>query len=164
MLAALKHLHSFQGRADFLTWATQIVMNAALQHIRKTRTKPTVAWDQVDNEFDGMSFSEYVRDPQPTPEEHLQTLEQWEMLEDGLPKLPVEMRQAIQLRKSMDYSLKEVSGALGLPVSTLKACMHRGRRALMVSVKGKTQVRLQPAPRKRSLQLCPASKRSLCAA
>jgi DNA-directed RNA polymerase specialized sigma24 family protein len=85
-------------------------------------------------------------------------------LEGALRELPVEMRQAIQLCKSTDYSIKEASGALGLPVSTLKARMHRGRRALMVSVKGKTQVRLQPAPRKRSLQLCPASKRSLCAA
>lgn len=62
MLAAFTRLHQFQGRADFLTWATRIVINAALQHIRKTRTKPTVAWDQVENEFDRMSFREYVRD------------------------------------------------------------------------------------------------------
>ena len=89
---------------------------------------------------------------------------QREMLEDALQKLPVEMRRAIELCKSMDYSLKEASGALELPVSRVKARMHRGRRALMVSVKGKTQVRLQPAPCKRSLQLCPTSKRSLCAA
>jgi RNA polymerase sigma factor (sigma-70 family) len=47
MLAAYAHLGRFQGRADFLTWATQIVTNAALQHIRKTRTKPTVSWDQT---------------------------------------------------------------------------------------------------------------------
>jgi RNA polymerase sigma-70 factor, ECF subfamily len=106
MLAAFTRFHQFQGRADFLTWATRIVINAALQHIRKARTKPTVAWDQVDNEFDGMSFSEYVRDPQPTPEERLQRLEQWEMLEGALRELPVEMRQAIQLCKSTDYSIK----------------------------------------------------------
>ena len=43
MLAAFSHLQRFQGRADFLTWATRIVINAALQHIRKTRTKPTRA-------------------------------------------------------------------------------------------------------------------------
>jgi RNA polymerase sigma-70 factor, ECF subfamily len=68
MLAAFTHLHRFQGRGDFLTWATRIVINAALQHIRALRTKPTVPLDQVDIEFEGASFSECLRDPQPTPE------------------------------------------------------------------------------------------------
>ena len=105
MLAAFRHLHRFQRRADFLTWATRIVINAALQQIRKTRTKPTVAWDQVDKESNGASFSEYIRDWQPTPEEHLQRLEHREMLEEALHKLPVDMRRAIQLCKFAGYSL-----------------------------------------------------------
>jgi RNA polymerase sigma-70 factor (ECF subfamily) len=163
MLAAFTRLHQFQGRADFLTWATRIVINAALQQIRKTRTKPSVAWEQADNEFDGLSFSEYLRDPQPTPEEQLQTLEQWELLEDALQKLPVEMRRAMQFYKSTD-SLKKAADALGLPVGTLKARLHRGRRALMVSLKQKTQVRRKPPSQKLSLQLCPDFKESLCAA
>lgn len=163
MLAAFTHLNRFQRRADFLTWATRIVINAALQHIRKTRAKPTVAWEQADKEFDGLSFSEYLRDPQPTPEEQLQTLQQRELLEDALQKLPVEMRRAIELYKSTD-SLKKVASALGLPVGTLKARLHRSRRALMVSLKEKTQVRRIPVPQKRSLQLCPDSEESLCAA
>jgi RNA polymerase sigma factor (sigma-70 family) len=64
MLAAFTHLHRFQRRADFLTWATRIVINAALQHIRKTATRSTVAWDQIDNE--GVSFSEYLIKRPPT--------------------------------------------------------------------------------------------------
>jgi RNA polymerase sigma factor (sigma-70 family) len=91
MLAAFTNLHLFQGRSDFLTWVTSIVINAALQHIRKTRTKPTISWDHVDAEFEGPLFSEYLRDPQPNPEEPLQELQQREMLEGALQKLPVEM-------------------------------------------------------------------------
>jgi RNA polymerase sigma-70 factor (ECF subfamily) len=163
MLAAFTHLHRFQRRADFLTWATRIVINAALQHIRKTRTKPTVAWDQVDHEFDGVSFSEYVRDPQPTPEEYLQRLEHSEMLEDALDKLPVESRRAIQLCKFKGYSLQEAASMLGLPVGTLKARLHRGIRALVARVKSETQARPKPVASKRTLRLCPA-KESLRAA
>ena len=163
MLAAFTHLHRFQGRADFLTWATRIVINAALIHIRKTRTKPTVSWDQVDTEFECDSFSEYFKDPQPTPEERLDELEHREMLEDALHKLPVESRRAIQLCKFADYSLKEAASTLGLSVATLKTRLHRGRRALIVSLKKKTHVRPKLAARKRSLQLCPASEESLCA-
>jgi RNA polymerase sigma-70 factor (ECF subfamily) len=163
MLAAFTNLHRFQGRSDFLTWVTSIVINAALQHIRKSRTKPTVSWDQVDAEFEGPLFSEYLRDPQPNPEERLQEFQQREMLEGALQKLPVEMRRAIELCKSRDYSLKEAASALGLPVSTLKARLHRGRRALMVHLKRETQVRRKPAANRRGL-LCPASEGSLCAA
>lgn len=164
MLAALTHLHRFQRRADFLTWATRIVINAALQHIRKARAKPTVAWDQVDGEFEGTSFSEYVRDPQPTPEEQLQGLEHREMLEDALHKLPVEHRTAIQLCKLTDHSLKEAANVLGLPVGTLKARLHRGKRALMLCVKREARVRPRLVASKRSLQHCQISKESPCAA
>ena len=107
-------------------------------------------------------FSEYLRDSQPNPEERLQELEQREMLEDALQKLPVEMRRAIELCKSRGYSLKEAASALGLPVSTLKARVHRGRRALMVHLKRETQVRRKPAANRGSL-LCPASEERLCA-
>jgi RNA polymerase sigma-70 factor, ECF subfamily len=150
LLAAFTHLDRFQGRADFLTWATRIVINAALQHIRKTRKKPTVSWDQVDAEFKEAWISGYLRDPQPTPEEQLQGLERRGMLEDALHKLPAEMRQAIQLSKSADYSLTEAASALGLPPNTLKARLHRGRRELMVRVKRKTQVRRKPRANQRS--------------
>jgi RNA polymerase sigma-70 factor (ECF subfamily) len=163
MIAAFTNLHRFQGRSDFLTWVTSIVINAALQHIRKTRTKPTVSWDQVDAEFEGPLFSEYLRDSQPNPEERLQELEKREMLEVALQKLPVEMRRAIELCRSRDYSLKEAASALGLPVSTLKARLHRGRRALMVHLKRETQVRREPAANRRGLP-CPASEESLCVA
>ncbi len=64
---------------------TQIVINAALQHICKARTKPTIAWHEVDKEFDRVSLGEYLRAPQSTPEE-LQRLEHREMLQDALQR------------------------------------------------------------------------------
>lgn len=148
MLAAFRHLDQFQGRADFLTWATRIVINAALRHIRQARRKPTVPWDHVRNEFESGSFSKYSKDPQPTPEEHLLGLECQEMLEDALHKLPLATRRAIQLCKLGDCSLKEAASTLELPVSTLKVRLHRGRRALMVHLKRKTQVRRKPSANK----------------
>ena len=144
MVAAFTHLHRFQGRSDFRTWATRIVINAALQQIRRSRARLIVAFDQVDDEFHGAAFSENLRDPQPTPEEQLQVLERREMLEDALHKLPVEIRRAVHLCKSTGCSLKEAAGALGLSVSALKARLHRGRRALIAQLKREAQGRLKP--------------------
>ena len=164
MLAAFRHLHRFQGRGDFLTWATRIVINAALQLMRKTRTKRTLSWDQADSEFEGRAFSECLRDPQPSPEEQLQASECREILEDGLHKLPVQIRSVVQLCRVADYSMKEAASFLGLPVNTLKARLHRGRRTLMDHLKRKTQVRRRPAVREQSLQLCPVPDESMRAA
>lgn len=162
MLAAFTRFHQFQGRANFLTWATRIVINAALQHIRKARTRATIALDHADVEFEGPSFAEFLRDAQPNPEEQLRVLEQRELFEDALHNLPVEMRQAIRLCKVKDYSLQEAASMLGLPEGTLKARLHRAKRALMVHLKRQAQDRPKAAAGKRSLQLC--SEESLCAA
>lgn len=139
-------------------------MNASLQHIRRTWTKPTVSWDQVDDEFKAELFSEFLTDAQPTPEERLQRLEHREMLEDALHKLPLDMRRAIELCKSADYTMKEAASALGLPVTRLKARLHRGKRALRIHLKTETQPRRKRSANKRRLQLCPACKESLRAA
>lgn len=164
MLAAFTHLDQFQGRADFLTWATQIVTNEALQHIRKTQTKPVVCLDQMNDEFQGASFGKYLKGPQPTPEEQLQGLEHRELLADAVHKLPAESRRAIELCKFADYSLKEAANALGLSVGMLKARLHRGKRALIVRLKSVTQIRSRPAAHERSAELCPASEEGSCAA
>ena len=45
MLAASTHLKEFHGRADFLKWATSIVINVALMQIRRARSRPVISWD-----------------------------------------------------------------------------------------------------------------------
>jgi RNA polymerase sigma-70 factor, ECF subfamily len=150
MVAAYTHLQQFERRADFLTWTTRIVINAALQHIRKTRTKPTVSWDQVDSECKDRSFMECLKDSQPTPEQRLQRLEHRELLEHALHKLPVASRRAIQLCKFADYSVKDAASTLGLSTSTVKTRLHRGRRALMVHIQRKTEGWGKPVNKERS--------------
>lgn len=164
MLAAFTRLHQFQGRADFLSWATRIVINAALIHIRKTKSKPTISWDQVDSAFDGAAVNKYFEAPQPTPEEECQRLEEREMLQDALQKLPVTLREVVEFCGSKDYSLREAASALGLSVSALKARLHRGRRALTGSLGKKTRVRPRAVPNKEKSKVSSPSEESLCAA
>jgi RNA polymerase sigma-70 factor, ECF subfamily len=155
MIAAFTHLQRFQGRADFLTWATRILINAALQQIRRARAKPTLSWEGVSGEFEGMAHQEFLRDPQPSPEEQLRGREQREMLADALRKLPVESLLAIQLCEFAENPLKEAANTLGLPLTTLKTRLHRARRALAVHIKRKAQAKR--APVKQSARRCKTS-------
>jgi len=142
MVAAFTHLKRFEGRADFLTWATRILINAALQQMRKVRAKPTVSWEEISGgtgEVEKKSFAECMRDRLPDPEERLQKREQHEMLLEALAKLSPENFQAIQLCQFAENSLKAAARTLGLPVTTLKTRLHRARRAMAFQLKKKTR-------------------------
>lgn len=152
MVAAFTHFQHFQGRADFLTWATRILINTALQQIRRSRGKPTVSWEEIPGEFDGPR-QEYLKDPQPTPEEQLQGQEQREMLADALSKLPAANLQAIQLCQFAENSLRDAADTLGLPITTLKTRLHRARRALAIHLKKTTQARRRRNPNQQSVYL-----------
>ena len=141
MVAAFTQLRRFEGRSDFLTWATRIVINAALQQIRRSRSRPTISLENIENEYDGRSFNKHLSDPRPTPEEQFQKVEHANILKRAVQRLPVERRQAVQICQSKDYSLKEAANALGLSVCTLKSRLHRGRRALVAQLKRQTQGR-----------------------
>jgi RNA polymerase sigma-70 factor (ECF subfamily) len=164
MLAAFTHLDEFQGRADFLTWATRIVINAALMQIRKARSKPVISWDQVNGEFEESFSSEFLKDRKPTPEEMYQQVEHGRLLEEALWQLPADHRRAIQLCKLTDCSLKEAARALGVPMSTLKARLHRGRQSLLSRFKGKTQHRRGTSRNREALPPCLTAEQSLRAA
>jgi RNA polymerase sigma factor (sigma-70 family) len=164
MLAAFTHLDKFQGRADFLTWATRIVINAALMRLRKARTKPVISWDQVNGEIEESFSIDFMENQKPTPEQMYQQVEHRRLLEEALRQLSTDHRRAIQLCKLRDCSLKDAARALGVPVGTLKARLHRGRRSLLLTIKGKTQHRRATSRRRKVLLPCLAAKQSLRAA
>ena len=161
MLAAFTHLDRFQGRADFLTWASRIVMNTALLQIRQARTKPTVSLDPLDDEFDASSYRAYLQDPRPTPEEQLQKVEHWALMECALNKLPLQSRRAIHLCKFAGYSVKQASRELGVSVSALKVRLHRGKQALIVRLKTETKVWQKAEVNKRTCKPRTASEPNL---
>jgi RNA polymerase sigma-70 factor (ECF subfamily) len=164
MLAAFTHLDGFQGRADFLTWATRIVINAALMQIRKARSKPVISRDQLNDECEESFSSEFIEDQKPTPEQIYQQVERKRLLEEALWQLPADHRRAIQLCKLKDCSVKEAARVLGVSISTLKVRLHRGRRSLFLRFKGKTQHRRATSRSRRALPPCLPAVQQLRAA
>jgi RNA polymerase sigma-70 factor (ECF subfamily) len=153
MLTAFTHLDEFQGRADFLTWATRIVIDAALMQIRKARSRSVVSWFSTN----------FIEDQKPTPEQMCQHVEHRRLLEEAIRQLPADHRRAIQLCKLTDCSLNEAARVLGVPLSTLKARLHHGRRLLVLRFRGKTQHRRATSRSSKTLP-CLAAEPNLRAA
>src|SRR3989442_8970670 len=67
MLSAYRNLKRFEGRSQFSTWLTRIVINAALMRRRSAKSRPAVSLDESPPE-DELPASERVAGDGPKPE------------------------------------------------------------------------------------------------
>jgi RNA polymerase sigma-70 factor, ECF subfamily len=127
MLSAVRNLNRFEGRSKFSTWLTRIVINAALMHLRKQRTRPTISLEQEDAEQRDLTLGSRIPDLRPGPEEGYARQERFEIFAHSLKSLPPALRSAVWLRDVEGLSTAEAARALGLSEGTVKSQLHRAR-------------------------------------
>ena len=127
LLAATRNLRSFEGRAQFSTWLTRVVVNAALMRRRKLRGHVFTSIDQQNPDEPGLSLASRIADPHPDPEEAYARKEQRTIMKQWLEALPPSYRSALWLRDIEGMTTEEAAEALGLSTGTLKSRLHRAR-------------------------------------
>src|SRR3974390_3088595 len=68
LLSAYRNLPRFEGRSQFSTWLTRIVINAALMRRRSRRAHPAVSLDERTAEGE-LPLAERFADERPNPEQ-----------------------------------------------------------------------------------------------
>src|SRR5450759_1962552 len=68
LLSAYRNLHRFEGRSQFSTWLTRIVINAALMRRRSKRARPAVSLEDFVSEGE-LPLAERFADDGPNPEQ-----------------------------------------------------------------------------------------------
>jgi RNA polymerase sigma-70 factor, ECF subfamily len=129
LLSAFRSLKSFEGRSQFSTWLTRIVINAALMRRRGLATRPTAALAEPLNR-DEIPIKERLVSKGPTPEQLYSRLEIREMIEDRIEELSPALRTVFVLRIVREYRTTEAARILSVPVNTVKARLWRARRQL----------------------------------
>jgi RNA polymerase sigma-70 factor (ECF subfamily) len=142
LLAAVKNLESFEGRSQFSTWLTRVVVNAALMRLRKIRAHVTTSIDQKTLDERGLPMAAQIADARPDPEETYAREEQLRMLQQSLAKLPASYRSALLLRDVEGMSTQEAAKALHLSEGTLKSRLHRARVEIARHVRNVARVRI----------------------
>jgi len=139
-MRAFLALSSFQGRSHLSTWLTRIAINSALMLIRRRRhiylevslTPPAEAGADV-QELD-------IRDSAPTPEEICELKQRFDRAFSAIERLDPKSRTAIGIWSTQECSMKELAHALDVPVSTVKARLHRARKKLAAYTERKRRV------------------------
>ncbi len=121
-LSAYRARDRFRGDAQVTTWLYRIVVNAALQKIRKDRKPQRMAQASVEDVE--------IVDWSPGPESQTLNSELKEKLESAIRDLPEDLKTAVVLRDVEQLTTEEAAGVVGISVPAFKARLHRGRVAL----------------------------------
>jgi RNA polymerase sigma-70 factor (ECF subfamily) len=129
LLSAYRNLRRFEGRSQFSTWLTRIVINASLMRLRSQRSRPAVSLDDEPHE-DEMPLAERFADGGPGPEVLCEASELRAILDENLDELSPLLRNAFVLREVEGLSTGEAARELGVSENTLKARLWRARQQL----------------------------------
>ena len=129
LLSAFRNLKRFEGRSQFSTWLTRIVINAALMRRRSAKARPAISMEDTTRE-DDLPAAERFADEGPSPEQVYAGTELREILQENLGELSPLLRTAFVLREMEGYSTGEAAKKLGVTENTLKARLWRARHQL----------------------------------
>ncbi|MBI4199593.1 MAG: sigma-70 family RNA polymerase sigma factor [Chloroflexi bacterium] len=121
-LDAYRAWDRFRGEAQVSTWLYRIAVNRSLMRLRKEAKERQLTQTGIED----MQVADWAD----TPEQAALKGELREKLEEGLGRLPKDLRAAIVLRDVEGLSTAEAAAALGISVPALKARLHRGRLLL----------------------------------
>jgi RNA polymerase sigma-70 factor (ECF subfamily) len=119
-------------KGAFTTWLTTLTRNLLVDHFRRSRQdRLTDSIDANINEQDNSpSLSDRLRDPGPSPSDHLASQETQKLVQRALARLSPDLREAVILRDLQDMDYKEIANVLRVPEGTVKSRINRGRTEL----------------------------------
>lgn len=119
MIAIVRGLPRFDGKAAFSTWAYRVATNACLDELRRRRRRP----EPTDDEVLELAASDGRGDA-------LEAAGDRADIDAALATLAPEFRAAVVLRDLLGLDYAEISDVLGVPAGTVKSRIARGRAAL----------------------------------
>ncbi len=130
----LLSIHAVRATYDpgrpFMPWLLAIVRNRLVDGARRYGRSAAheVAMEDLD-----VTFSAEGTNP------NQETTHDVQALQRAIEALPAGQRQAVELLKVKEYSLKEASAATGLSIGALKVATHRGMASLRRALGGSGQ-------------------------
>lgn len=124
LIAIVRGLPRFDGRAQFGTWAYRVATNATLDELRRRGRRPDPGLPEIEHEPRGAAPGLAER-----------TADRLD-LDAALAGLPPEFRAPVVLRDQLGLDYAEIGDVLGIPPGTVRSRIARGRAALAHALGG----------------------------
>lgn len=124
---AYRYYDKFEEGTNFKAWLFKILKNTFINEYRKKKTVPqNVEFSEIEESLESLIKG----DDSSTPEtEYLDKLVDQDV-QDALAELPDEYRLVVLLADIEDFSYKEISEILEVPLGTVMSRLYRGRKML----------------------------------
>ena len=129
LIAIVKGLDRFHGRAAFTTWSYRVATNACLDELRRRSRRPQPGLPDHEHADDEPLGGRPLRDPGETVAARMD-------VDDALRQLPEEFRAAVVLRDLAGLDYAEIAEVLELAPGTVRSRIARGRGRLADIVAG----------------------------
>lgn len=139
-VAAYRHMGEFRGDAALGTWLTRIVVNQALQALRRTRRERVIV------PFDESAEDQHALEadaPSERPESMMLRAEMRRLIERKIDELPEGYRTVFMLREVEDMTVDETAAALDIPGATVRSRLFRAKARLRESLAREMDVATQ---------------------
>lgn len=117
LIAIVRGLDRFDGRAAFGTWAYRIATNACLDELRRRRRRPEPGLPDLDRSTTVATSED-------------DTVADRLAVDAALAGLPPGFRAAVVLRDLLRLDYAEIAEVLGIPPGTVRSRIARGRAVL----------------------------------
>ncbi|MFB3817371.1 MAG: sigma-70 family RNA polymerase sigma factor [Candidatus Methylomirabilales bacterium] len=132
---AYASLGSFKGQASFTTWLHRIVVNQAIDWLRRGRRTEAAYDDQRPAPEDAAADPAAPDDPASL----LQHKQVQALLAEGLDRLPPAHRAVLVLREVEGMSYDEIGRAVGCSLGTVMSRLFYARRKLRQALEGRLE-------------------------
>lgn len=129
LLSAFRGLKSFEGRSQFSTWLTRIVINAALMRRRSMAARSATALVELQKTDEILTTARMVSKGL-TPEQLLARMEKLQVFKTHIEELSPMLRTVFVLRVMRECTTDETAKILSVSENTVKARLWRARRKL----------------------------------
>lgn len=129
LLSAFRGLRSFEGRSQFSTWLTRIVINAALMRRRSMAARSATALVELQKTDEILTTARMVSKGL-TPEQLLARMEKLQVFKTHIEELSPMLRTVFVLRVMRECTTDETAKILSVSENTVKARLWRARRKL----------------------------------
>lgn len=130
LLKVWRHVGRFEGPPRLWPWIARITTNASISHLRARRRRPLEPLRSVDEASGTGSEVSHPSDGRLLADDQALLTQFREHATLALRGIPASYRDAVVAIDLRQYSTREASASLGIPVPTVKSRAIRGRRLL----------------------------------
>jgi RNA polymerase sigma-70 factor (ECF subfamily) len=131
-LAALRAFDMWSGE-NAAGWLLKIVRNTCYTRLKKRSLRANVIFiNTVSGELErrGAPSASTVQNEAPSPESCLAIADERQAIRAAVEALPAELREVIVLREFEDFSYKQISQIIDVPIGTVMSRLSRARSKL----------------------------------